>query len=374
MKRLDRVILGEVIGPWIFGVVMFTILVMAGSVLFQYTNYLTQGVSPLVIGELVLLQMPAIMALTFPMAILLACLLGFGRLSGDSEVTAMRACGTSLNRIMVPVALFGVVVTVLTFGFKEFVVPFASQRATALLDQVKNQIEGRSSQALAYPLVDKKDKSLDGMLVAQGFDLGSRLLEKVTILQYEGKGDRRVTSLLEADRLQFESAEEWKIVGEAKVTELATGMVATIDGGAWPANINRLDDVRPEDLNVATTKNFDDRTAAQLGRMIEVASVNPSVKPSQLRNMQYIYWNKFALPLAALIYALVGAPLGIRNHRTGAAAGFWVAILIIFSYFLLSNVLGIMANGGSIPPMVASFLPVALGLAAAAYAIKVKNS
>lgn len=373
MKRIDRVILGEIIGPWVFGVAMFTMLVMAGSVLFQYTNFLTRGISAATIGELVLLQMPMTMSLTFPMAILLACLLGFGRLSGDSEVTAMRACGTSLNRIMVPVACFGLFVAILTFSFKEFAVPAASQRAAVLMAQIREQLDGKSSQALAYPLMNRDKKSLDGMLVAQGFDLGSRLLERVAILQY-AKGGGEVRTIMEAEALEFKDTNEWRIVGDATVRDLGSGMVAVIEGGVWPADIPKLENTKPEDLRIATTTNFDDRTAAELQRMIAVASTNPAIRPNQLRNMQYIYYNKFALPLAALIYALVGAPLGIRNHRTGAAAGFWVAILIIFAYFLVGNVLGTIANNGVIQPAVAAFLPIALGLGVAAYTIKVKNS
>jgi lipopolysaccharide export system permease protein len=70
---------------------------------------------------------------------------------------------------------------------------------------------------------------------------------------------------------------------------------------------------------------------------------------------------------------LVGAPLGIRNHRSGAASGFWLAVIIIFIYMLLSNVLAITAQGGAIPAWVASFTPIVLGVAAGAYLTYIKN-
>lgn len=373
MRRIDRVILGDIVGPWVFGVAMFTVLIMAGQFLFQFTNYIVKGVSPMKVAELVILSLPGVVAMTFPMAVLLACLLGFGRLSGDSEITAMRACGTSLVRIMVPVAAFGLFVAVLTFVFREFVVPGASSRAVVIQQEISAQLEGKSFQPTSYPVFDKG--VLKATINAKAFDLGQRKLMGVNIITYE-QGSGKAFLFLEADSLTYDpkQTDGWRIEGKARIVDLKDmSYQADVQGGIWPQAVPSLKGVTPEDISASSQKSFDSQPMEQLARRIETASRNPSFDPSQLRNMQYIYWNKVAIPLAALVYSLVGAPLGIRNHRTGAAAGFWIAILIIFAYFLLGNVLGVSANGGAIPPVVAAFLPVAIGLAAAAYTIKVKN-
>ena len=80
-----------------------------------------------------------------------------------------------------------------------------------------------------------------------------------------------------------------------------------------------------------------------------------------------------ALPLAALVFGLLGAPLGIRNHRAGNATGFGLAIAIIFLYFLLTNVMAIAAQGGLVPSYVASFLPVLIGLVTAIVLVQRRN-
>jgi lipopolysaccharide export system permease protein len=70
----------------------------------------------------------------------------------------------------------------------------------------------------------------------------------------------------------------------------------------------------------------------------------------------------------------VGAPLGIRNHRTGAASGFWVSVIIIFAYMMTVNFMAQFALGGKIPPSVASFTPIVIGMIFAAYTIHRKNT
>ncbi|MBC8065622.1 MAG: LptF/LptG family permease [Chlorobia bacterium] len=98
------------------------------------------------------------------------------------------------------------------------------------------------------------------------------------------------------------------------------------------------------------------------------------LKPSENRNYQYGYWNKIALPLAAFIFGTLGAALGIRNHRTGTAAGFALAVAIIFGYFTVANFMNVWALNGAIAPYVASFSPIAIGFIAAVFIIWRRNA
>ena len=79
------------------------------------------------------------------------------------------------------------------------------------------------------------------------------------------------------------------------------------------------------------------------------------------------------LPLAAMVFGLVGAPLGIRSHRSGKATGFWLSIVIIFAYMMLTNVMSIMAREGLFSAAVASFTPVVIGLIFGIILIRTRN-
>src|SRR5260370_20344274 len=102
---LDRYVAREVLAPFGLGVALLTFALVTGKLLKLTDMVVNHGVS---IGEvlgLIAFIMPAFLELTFPMAVLLGVLLGFGRMSGDREMIAARACGVSLYRLAVPVPM-----------------------------------------------------------------------------------------------------------------------------------------------------------------------------------------------------------------------------------------------------------------------------
>ncbi len=376
MKRIDRLVLGEVIGPWVFGVAIFSILIMAGSFLFQFTEFVAKGVNIGTVLYLILLLSPGIMMLTFPMAMLLGTLLAFGRLSGESEITAIRAAGGSLGRIMLPVGIFGVVVSLLAFSFGEFVVPAAAQRADMLKDEIARNLEGTTLKPTSYMVVDKKkvgDKTVSKLtagIQAKDFNFATRTLTGATLVAYDS--NENPAFVMYADELQYTDNENWRIQGSASVVSMDGAFYFQIKDGAWPKEIAKPK-FRPQDIFAQNAKEMQTLSMRDLAEQAELAQSKPDVTRTQLYNLEKGYWDKISMPLAALVYALLGAPLGIRNHRTGAASGFWIAVLIIFAYYMLINVLFLVGKEGAFPAWVASFAPVMIGVLAAGFTIHLKN-
>jgi len=374
MKRVDRLIVGELIGPWCFGVAIFTVLIVAGTYLFKITDYVVKGIDMRMITELTLLFLPGAMAKTFPMAVLLASLLSFGRLSGDSEIVAMKAAGISLIRVMVPVAAFGLAISLLAFGFNELVVPRAALRAKALQDEIAAKLDGSSARPTSYPIYDKGRMS--AQVQARDFSIAERTLRGVTITVYDKTG--KPEWILLATRMVFElnkgkldPDKGWRIENGATLLSADGMQVMKIADKVWPSQVPHMD-FSDEELVAVNLKDLDAFSMADMGKQIETLK-SKNATPSQVANLQYGYWNKVSLPLAALVYALVGAPLGVRNHRSGAATGFWLSVIIIFGYMMLANFMAIWAQGGAIPAWLASFMPLLVGLVVAGITIHRKN-
>lgn len=368
MRRLDALIVKELFGPWAFGVAIFTVLIMAGTYLFKITEYIVGGAGASLVVELSLLLLPGIMAKTFPMAMLLAALLAFGRLSGDSEIVAMRATGASLPRMMLPVGLFGVAVAALAFAVNELLVPSAALRATALQERITAALSGTSWRTLSYPVYDRG--VLKAMVGAQNFEIGSGRLQGAYVIAYDAR--REPSYVLFADRLVFTTEDDWKIEGPARLLSADGSHMVRLENGAWPTQVPRIK-ADPKAFVAATLRDLDALSMRQMHAQIETAKQNPTFDPAQIANLEYGYFNKIALPAAAIVYALVGAPLGIRSHRTSAASGFWLSVLIIFCYISLANLMNIFAQGGRIHASVASFTPLVIGLLVAGFAIWRKN-
>ncbi|MDI9637339.1 LptF/LptG family permease [Kamptonema cortianum] len=368
MKRLDRLILGELFGPWIFGVAIFTVLIWAGSFLFQFTRLLSEGVPFPLVVQLSVLLMPGILAKTFSMAMLLGTLLAFGRLSGDSEIVALRAGGVSIGRIMVPVAIFGLLVSLLGYWMTDFVVPAASIRATGLQDELTKAAEKGKEQSTSQAIYENGKRV--GVLVARDFSLKDRTLDGVEITTYDSNG--KPETMFVVDRLVFDSLEKWRVYGEAKVYVLNTGLVLNAEEGLWPDQVVQPD-MTPQDLMARRLKDLDALSSREIKSQINKMQAEEKPDERQISNLEFGFWNKFAVPFAAFIFGLVGAPLGIRNHRAGTATGFWLSVVIIFGYMLVTNALSIMSQEGGLPAWIASIGPLAVGGIVAMELIRRKN-
>lgn len=368
MKKLDRLIIGELLGPWIFGVAIFTVLISAGQFLFQITQYLAAGADVLQTLKLLTMLMPGVIAKTFSMAVLLATLLAFGRLSGDSEIVALRAGGISLGRIMAPVAAFGAGVFFLALAFNEFVVPAATMNAIQTRMALDADVKGRKDQATSRPIYE--NGRLKTMLVARDFDMAQRSLAGVVLTVFDAEGEPEV--FFWADEMVFTSEQDWRLPhgGEGIFVNSGTRILTT--GDVFPSEVPNPD-VTPEDLITQALKDLDALSMSQMKRQIERERQRPDFDPKQVANLEFGYWNKIALPLAALVFGLLGAPLGIRGHRTGTATGFALSVVIIFGYMMLANAMSIMAQGGRIPSYVASFTPIVVGLGVAVVLIHRRN-
>ena len=136
MKTIDRYVVREMSGPFAFGVLAFVLLFVSANVLFKLTELINQlGISLWVASKLFMLWLPGFIVYTFPLAILVAILVAFGRMSGDSELVAMYAGGISFRRLVIPMVVAGFVVSLTTAAFNEFIVPACNRRADDLVRQ-----------------------------------------------------------------------------------------------------------------------------------------------------------------------------------------------------------------------------------------------
>src|SRR6202011_6365645 len=113
----DRYVAREVLAPFGMGVALLTFALVTGKLLKLTDMVVNHGVSVGDVLGLLAFIMPAFLELTFPMAVLLGVLLGFGRMSGDRELIAARACGISLYRLAIPVIMIAFAVYLLSSWF-----------------------------------------------------------------------------------------------------------------------------------------------------------------------------------------------------------------------------------------------------------------
>jgi lipopolysaccharide export system permease protein len=370
MKRLDRLVIRELFGPFGMGLGLFGTLLFASAMLNRVTEWIVQGIAPARVLEMSLLLSPAILVKSGSMACLLAALLAFGRLSNDSEIVAIRAAGASLYRVMWPVLIFSSLAAAAMFTINETFVPWASDRANALSQEVKRQMDGSGTGRNIIRSVKMQNGSI-AMLSALDFSLVNQTLHKASLVIYSN--DQEPAWWLQADEMQYFDEKDWRISGKALLISADGSNKLIIEEGAWPTQIDSLT-IKPRNLLAGFVSDLDVFSMKQISEEISIMRAEPTPNYKQLANLEFGYWNKLALPMSTIIFALLGAPLGIRNQRTGMGAGFALSIVVTFGYIMIANWLAVYAKGGAIPPYVASFTPVVIGGIAAFIAMWRKNN
>ena len=132
MRILTKYVLREHIGPLVFALSALTTLLLLNQVAKQFGNLVGKGLSWGVIGEFFLLTLPFIIAMTLPMAVLVAVLFAFSRFSAENEVTALRASGVSMMTLVRPVLIAGVLTALANLLFNDQVLPRANHRLRSL--------------------------------------------------------------------------------------------------------------------------------------------------------------------------------------------------------------------------------------------------
>ena len=137
---MDRYILTELLVPFLFGVGLFSSVAVAiGSVFDLVRRIAESGLLIELALRVLILKMPQFIVYAFPMSMVLASLMAYSRLSSDSEIVALRSCGVSVYRLVVPALVMGVIVTGVTFIFYESVVPAANYQASLILEKAANE-------------------------------------------------------------------------------------------------------------------------------------------------------------------------------------------------------------------------------------------
>ena len=342
MRILDKYILKEFIGPFLFGVCAFTAVFIGTGTLYRIANLINQyGASPWAAFRVFVLAIPSIIVITFPMSVLLGSLMAFGRLSSSSEMIVMRAGGQNFIRLAMPVFVAALFISLSATAFNEYVVPKANNAYNRIInDEIKHNVAPKTQDHIIIKNTDGSD--ISSLMYARQYDAESRQLKDITVQEFENDQLKRVE---QADW----NGQKW-IMHEGTIFDVSTDERTTrsmkFQNQALPVT------QKPDKIS-ASQKKPDELTIRELREQIKLLDQN-SVDTNKMKVEMY---NRFALPLASLVCAVVGAPLGMQKQRGSSSIGFGISVVVIFIYYSIMTLGNALGNGGKIPAYIAAFLP-----------------
>ncbi len=360
---MDRYIISELSMPFLFGVGLFSSIGVSIGAVFDLVRRIAESGLPASVAMTVLLyKMPEFIGYSFPMATLLASLITYSRFSSDSELIALRSCGISLYRLVIPAIVVGFLVTGLTFVFNQIVVPEANYQAAVTLERALNEERPNFQERNILYQEFRDTKTADGrteqtlarLFYAREFD--GKNMKGLTILDFSQEGLSQVVSADSASWNQQKST--WDFVD---------GTIYLVAADGSYRNILRFErqeiQLSRAPLDLAGRGRGDsEMNIAEATKYLEL--LRKSGDEQKIRRLEVVIQQKYALPFSCLIFGMVGAILGCRPQRTSRATGFGISVFIIFSYYLLFSVTGVMGWTGTLPPIVAGWITNILGLTA----------
>jgi lipopolysaccharide export system permease protein len=344
MTILDRYLMRELTNAWLTGLAVFAGFLMVGEVFSKGIELLFLLKAP--VGDAVrwfLLALPNLIALSLPMATLLAVVMTIGRMSHDLEIVALLSAGISFHRLLLPVAGMAAGLSVFAFWLNAFVVPPTYGAADALLWRYRERSEGVSREILiAQPPNDPRI-----VLGARRFNPKSGELEGVWLLERMDRGERLYVEATSA---------RW--VGNR--VEFRDGFVQRIAPLDKPimrqhfARLSRLVPLRPPENFSGDSKQFAPNRLSLPALTVQIRLLQRWRVPREKIADYLVEWhNRFALSLSCLMLAMLGAPVALQLSRGGGIA-VGVSVVFILLYYFAWNIGTLLAKAGSLPPFLGS--------------------
>jgi len=351
-RILDRYVATELAAPFLMGVAVFTFFLFIDRLYHLTDLVITKGVPFPLVLTLLGYMMPSFLALTLPMAMLVAVLMACGRLTSDLEITALRACGISPLRIFVPILAAAVLVTLLTASLTLWLNPWANG---AFQRQLFSILKSRATTGIKERVFSASFGQFT--IYVQDISPSQVALKGLLVSDERHPGISRIIVAREGRLLTDEE--------QGRVTlRFLDGQISEVDSG--PARRSRYTAFQLYDMNLpldsplATGSRLEkperDMTLRQLGREIRrLELARQIVTPYRLERHK-----RFAFPAAAMVFAMVGYPLGIRAQRHGRGVALAVSLAIVVCYYFMVTSLEGLALRGRVPAMVAVWAPAAL--------------
>lgn len=365
MRVLDRYILRGILLSLMTTLVVLTFVMSIGAVL-KLTGLIARGVPAMPIIRLFLAGLPASLIFTLPISALVSSLLVFGRLSADCEITAMRASGISLYRIVLPPIIVGVVLVAICLVINDRIAPPAhyEQRRIAreLLTMAPMELieEGRFIQ------------QFDGLSIYVGRKRGT-FMETIRVYDVRTPGQvRRIDAASGTIRMATN--------GTDMIFELQNVQIDPVmDDRPGPGFMDTWPVLIPNAAKAATTELTDyDMTFAELRARVDgAANFFPLLSPKDLAVQRMVFLielhRRYVLSLACLVFVALGAPLGIKAHRRESSVGVAIALMVVFVFHTFLLAAGSLARVPQVCPHLIMWTPVVAALALAAHLLRRGN-
>ncbi|MGV3615879.1 MAG: LptF/LptG family permease [Fimbriimonas sp.] len=341
MKKLDQYLIREMIVPFLIGTVAVVLMFQANTYIYLGKTFNLENVPAQAVVQFILYQTPSYMNMTLAVGMALGSSLAMSRIARESELTAMRAAGTRILRTLRPFLLVGVLVGIGNFYLAEKIMPPATRKAQEIGYRVG--IVGMASNLKENAIVPLQNMTVMVGLVRRN-SMEDMALDRVIILKQERAGELLLTMAPKGRYLNG----EWSFENP-KLLNWSGNDVRPIDAKRMVIHERILTDAL-----FASAPMTEEKTVVDLQHNIALGKQHK--QPT--KGLEVDLHERFAVPAACIVFALVGPVFAIIFARSGGFVGVLLSIVMVLLYynaFVIST--QILSKLDPMPAWLAAWLP-----------------
>ncbi|MGD0824404.1 MAG: LptF/LptG family permease [Terriglobales bacterium] len=326
-------------------VAAFLLLLLVFTLFELLSDILRNQVSPLTVGEYLLNVAPYFLYTTTPLSMLLAVLVTFGLLQRSNEITAIKATGISLYRVIVPVLAASILVAGVLFLSDQFYLPYTNKRQDAL----RNEIKGKPAQTYLRPERQWMFGQHSDIYYYQFFDPDRDVFDGVSVFQFDPH-TLQITHRIAADRAHWSGAmDRWVYEQgwERSLNGSAIDYYHKFDAATYP-ELAEPPAYFKKEIKQSSEMNYD-----ELRRYIH----DLEESGFDVVRLRVQLQKKIAFPLITLVMAVLAVPFALSTGKRSALTGVATAIGIGVVYWTINVLFEAMGNLSQLPPAVAAWSP-----------------
>jgi lipopolysaccharide export system permease protein len=352
---LWRYILREFVPPFVFSLSLIIFLFILNLVFQMLGRIAGKGLPAETIAEFFFLNLAWMVALAVPMAVLVATLTTYGRLSADGEITALKANGVGEWRMIVPAVFAGTLMAVLLVYFNNNLLPGMNHRSRQLQADIRRKrptmvlepgvfLSDIPGHVMIAREVNQQTSDIGDVVVYEEDDpeFNTAIIAKHGHLRYNDAIESFEFTLRDGQIMRSSKRRP----NEYQQTDFATA-IFRIEAADMSLKRTNSDWLGSREMNVQQL----------LSKIESLESMTPIRSPREINDLKVEVHKKFSIPAACIVFAVLGTMIGqwVRRAGLGVSAGYSIFLFLVYWVFLISG--EDLADRGRVAPWLAMWAP-----------------
>ena len=350
MGILSRIVFSEIATSATLGAALFLFVLFLQRASALFSILVNSSATPETVATLFLLLLPASMPFAMPLGVLAGTLIALSRMSNDGEIIALRAAGVPSRRVVRPVAAFAILATIFTGYCTLYLTPWCQ----AKLIKIANKIAASQLTSDIQPRIF--DETFPNtILYVSDVIPGQPVRWRGIFMADTTPGDQRRSAAVErGEGPRITLSRDALVESDKRGNRLQMTLLreSSYEAAADPGSYYHVSSPHGEQVLEAAERGPQKKAAVDATPTEELFSASKTSVEAAIELNK-----RFALPLACLLLALTGLPLGISSKKGGKSAALAITVFFAFLYYtVLLGLIGL-AKDGRVKPEVAVWAP-----------------